>query len=316
MSSTLDGKLSNTWYPSARSTGKAIRLGRLIDVQTGRGILLALSHSLLLGPAPGWENAASIRQAIRLASAGGATGFVISPGMLPFCVDEFVGRGAPGLILQLDWTNMWRDAQTQLGYAEGRSTLIATVEQAARMGADGVMSYMFIGLNDPAAEAAQVETNARVSRACEEYGLVRILEPMARGERVGAAAFKPEVIQLHARMAAELGADIIKTDYSGDEASYRAVVESCPVPIFIAGGPRTTSPRDALTMVDGAIRAGARGLVFGRNIVQASNPQQMTAAMARIVFHGATVEEALQAYTETGAHAPVTEEKHARTAAD
>jgi DhnA family fructose-bisphosphate aldolase class Ia len=214
--------------------------------------------------------------------------------MLPFCLDGFVGRGAPGLVLQLDWTNMWRDRDTQLGFPEGRNTLIATVEQAARMGADGIMTYLFVGLDDPAAEAAQVDLNARVSRACEEYGLVRILEPMARGRRVGGDMFRPEYIAMHARMAAELGADIVKTDYSGDGASYRAVVDGCPVPIFIAGGPRTATTREALSMVSEARAVGVRGLMFGRNIVQADDPRKMTAAMASIVYRGASVDEALR----------------------
>jgi DhnA family fructose-bisphosphate aldolase class Ia len=156
------------------------------------------------------------------------------------------------------------------------------------------MTYLFVGLDDPAAEAAQVDLNARVSRACEEYGLVRILEPMARGRRVGGDMFRPEYIAVHARMAAELGADIVKTDYSGDGASYRAVVDGCPVPIFIAGGPRTATTREALSMVSEARAVGVRGLMFGRNIVQADDPRKMTAAMASIVYRGASVDEALR----------------------
>src|SRR5947209_721984 len=129
-------------YPTVRTSGKAIRLGRLIDVESGRGIILPLSHSLFLGPDVGWENAGSIRRAIREAAGGGASAFVMSPGMLSICADEFVGRGAPGLVIQLDWTNMWRDEGRQLGYPEGRNTAIATVEQAAHMGADAIMTYL------------------------------------------------------------------------------------------------------------------------------------------------------------------------------
>lgn len=286
----------NRRYPSVRTSGKAIRLGRLIDVDSGRGIILPLSHSLFLGPDVGWENADSVRRAIRSAMAGGATAFVMSPGMLSICADEFVGRGAPGLVIQLDWTNMWRDQALQLGYAEGRNTAIATVEQAARMGADGIMSYLFIGLDDPAAEAAQIDMNARISRACEENGIIRILEPMARGHRVGDEMFRSDYVRLHTRMAAEIGADIIKTDYTGDPESYRTVVDGCPLPIFVAGGPRTNTIRDTLQMVADVIQAGAMGLLFGRKIVQAENPQAMTAAMARIVYHDASVDEAMDAY--------------------
>ena len=97
-----------------------------------------------------------------------------------------------------------------------------------------------------------------------------------------------------ARVGAELGADIIKTVYTGDINSFRKVVRGCPVPIVIAGGPKMATDRDVLQMASDAIKAGAIGVSIGRNIFQHRNPTGMTRALAKIVHEGASVERAMR----------------------
>ena len=92
-----------------------------------------------------------------------------------------------------------------------------------------------------------------MARSCENLGIGCIVEPMARGLRVGDNPHRPELIALGARIACELGADVLKTDYSGDAASFRQVVQAAFRPILIAGGPRTATLREALEMVHGAL---------------------------------------------------------------
>lgn len=76
---------------------------------------------------------------------------------------------------------------------------------------------------------------------------------------------------LHTRIAAELGADVIKTEYASDAKTMRAVVEACPIPILVLGGSRTGSDQEVLDVVDSIMRAGAAGVFFGRNVFQAEN---------------------------------------------
>ena len=76
---------------------------------------------------------------------------------------------------------------------------------------------------------------------------------------------------LHTRIAAELGADVIKTEYSGDAKTMRAVVEACPIPILVLGGSRAGSDQEVLGVVDSIMQAGAAGVFFGRNVLQAKN---------------------------------------------
>jgi DhnA family fructose-bisphosphate aldolase class Ia len=95
-----------------------------------------------------------------------------------------------------------------------------------------------------------------------------------------------------ARIGAELGADVVKTVYTGDPESFRRVVRSCPVPVVVAGGPRMTTDIEVLELGENSMKAGAAGLSFGRNVFQHNRPQAMSKALAAIVHNGATAKEA------------------------
>jgi len=271
------------------STGKTIRLGRILHPERRRAAVVAFDHGLHLGVIPGVLNPGQVLE--DLAQAG-ADAFLVAPGIARAYASVFSGRGAPGLILRLDWTNRWREPD-MLGSEEGRGRMIAGVDDAARLGADAVLAYMFLGYQEPEAEARQVEEVARVARSCENLGIGCIIEPMARGLRVGDNPYRPELIALGARVACELGADVLKTDYSGDAASFRQVVQAAFRPILIAGGPRTPTLRGALEMVAGALQAGARGMFIGRNVFQAPNPSRMMGVLRSMIHEGLDVEAAL-----------------------
>ena len=103
-----------------------------------------------------------------------------------------------------------------------------------------------------------------------------------------------EVVAHAARAGAELGADIVKTNYTGDIDSFRRVVEGCPVPVVIAGGPKTETDMEFLQMIEGAMQAGARGVAIGRNVFQHHDPVKITMAIAAIVNKGKTADEAIK----------------------
>ncbi|MCU0513663.1 MAG: fructose-bisphosphate aldolase [Anaerolineae bacterium] len=270
--------------------GKAIRLGRILHPQTGRAAVVAYDHSLHIGAIPGTEKPGAMLETL---TEAGADAFLISPGMVRQYASIFTGRGAPGLILRLDWSNLWRSPE-MLGSPEGRTRLIGTVEDAVRLGADAVLAYMFIGYDSPDTEAQQVQAVALLAQACDSAGIVCMIEPMARGLRTGDHIYDPDYIALGARMACELGADVLKTDYSGSPESFRQVTAVAYRPVLIAGGPRTATVREALEMVDGALTAGASGLFFGRNVFQAASPAQMMRTVRRMIHEHLPVEAALE----------------------
>ena len=95
-----------------------------------------------------------------------------------------------------------------------------------------------------------------------------------------------------ARVGAELGSDIVKVPYTGSVETFAEVVNGCPVPVVIAGGPKMDSDEDIFKMVEGALKAGAAGLSIGRNAFQHQNPERMIQALCKMVHEGAGIEEA------------------------
>jgi fructose-bisphosphate aldolase/2-amino-3,7-dideoxy-D-threo-hept-6-ulosonate synthase len=103
----------------------------------------------------------------------------------------------------------------------------------------------------------------------------------------------PEGIKLASRAAQEIGADIVKTYYTGDPDSFRQVVEGCPVPIVILGGEKMNTPEELFDTVHGSLQAGAAGVAIGRNIWQHPRPRAMVEAMVGLVHEGWTAKQAL-----------------------
>jgi fructose-bisphosphate aldolase/2-amino-3,7-dideoxy-D-threo-hept-6-ulosonate synthase len=101
-----------------------------------------------------------------------------------------------------------------------------------------------------------------------------------------------EFVAHAARIGAELGADIIKTNYTGSIESFKQVTESCPAPVVIAGGPKCKSSQEVLQTTFDALKAGAAGLSIGRNVFQCDSPTAIAKALAAIVHENATVEQA------------------------
>lgn len=276
------------------NTGKTIRMGRILDTKTGRAAVIAFDHGLHLGPQLGILNPGRMLETL---TDAGADAFLVSPGTARAFAGIFTGRGAPGLILRLDWTNRWRD-QAMLGYDEGRGTLIASVEDAARLGADAVLVYMFFGYDDPADEARQAGDVTAVAQACERMGIGCIIEPMPRGRLVGDQQYRADYVALGARIACEFGADVLKTDYTGSAESFKQVIEASFRPVLIAGGPKTSTLREALEMVDNALAAGASGMFIGRNVFQSPDPARMMQVLRRMIHDQLGVSAALEALGE------------------
>ncbi|NLX09471.1 MAG: hypothetical protein GXY36_07420 [Chloroflexi bacterium] len=271
------------------NSGKTIRLGRVLDPRDQRAAVIAFDHGLHLGVIPGVANPGAMLETL---AESGADAFLVGPGTARRFASVFTGRGAPGLIMRVDWTNRWRSAE-MLGSEEGRGRMIASVEDAARLGADAVLTYMFIGYDDPDAEARQVEDVAEMTQACEALGIGCIIEPMARGRRADHDIYRPEFIAMGARIACEIGADVLKTDYSGSGDTFRQVIDATFRPVLIAGGPKTETLREALEMVSGALHAGARGMFIGRNVFQAPDPGRMMRVLRRMIHDDLSVDAAL-----------------------
>ena len=249
-------------------TGKKIRLGQLFNPDSGRTVLVAYSHASFMGPLPGMRTRAELEQTARALRA--ADGIMLSPGLVPLLEEIFTGRGAPALVVQVDWQSFSRKV---IAYTEGAAVAMAAVEQAAAAGCSAVMSYLYLGFADPDREKAEIARNAALVRDCERFGIPLMIEPRsAREKSIPADKSDPEVMSLYARVSAELGADLVKVIDPGDDAALAQVVESCPVPVLLAGGAQRDDFAGALRRARAAVAAGCAGLVYGRNVFQHRDP--------------------------------------------
>lgn len=258
--------------------GTSIRMERIINRSTGNTVIVPMDHGVTVGPIPGIRN---IRKTAEAAALGGADAAVVHKGAAAFGHRGY-GRDL-GLIIHLS-------ASTALGPDPNSKVLVASVEEALKIGADAVSVHVNVGARD---EGRMLSLLGAVSRSCQEWGMPLLAMVYPRGRSVR-DEYSAEAVAHAARVGAELGADIVKTSYTGDQDSFSRVVEGCPVPLVIAGGPRVESEGDLLRMVEGAIHAGAHGVAIGRNIFQHENPTLITRRICSIVHGGMSAREALQ----------------------
>lgn len=254
--------------------GKRIRLNRILGRHNRRPLVVAFDHALPMGPIRGTTD--PIAQVRTFASAG-VDGVLLTPGLARICAEALLHPNAPSLIMRLDWSSLW----TSLGDSGRlRSEMLATPEQALIAGSDAVLTYLLIGTGDVDFEAREIARNAEVARECERLGIPLIVESLARGKAVQNQT-SPESIMLHTRIAAELGADLIKTESTEDPESMAEVIRNCPLPVMVLGGARRANDEDALEMLRDIVRSGAAGAFIGRNVFQAPNiPDFLSAACA------------------------------------
>jgi DhnA family fructose-bisphosphate aldolase class Ia len=246
--------------------GKKVRLNRVLGGAQHRALVVAFDHALVLGPIPGTQD--PLRQIQRFVDAD-ADAVLVNLGLLRQFADSDFSGAMPGIIARIDWTTIWSEKAGN-GGSELRSSMLARPEDALRHGADAVLTYMVVGTGDTEFESREIARTAEVARECERVGIPLMVESLARGKNVQNPG-DPQWLNLHTRMATELGADAVKTDYSGNPTSMRAIVDECPLPILVLGGSRLGSDDEALRMVRDVVQANAAGVFFGRNVFQARN---------------------------------------------
>lgn len=246
--------------------GKKIRLNRVLGGSRHRALVVAFDHALVLGPIPGTEDPLG---KIHHFCRAKIDALLLNLGLIRQFASSTITGPMPALIARLDWTTVW-SVIGQNGSGALHSSLLAHPEDALRNGVDAVLTYLVVGTGDAEFEMKELTRNAEVARECERVGIPLIVESLARGKNVQNPG-DPKWLNLHTRMAAELGADMVKTDYSGNVATMRSVVEECPIPILVLGGSRHASEKQALDVVRDVAAAGAAGVFFGRNVFQADN---------------------------------------------
>jgi class I fructose-bisphosphate aldolase len=250
--------------------GKLIRLERILNRETGRTVIVPMDHGVTVGPI---EGLIDMKTTVNQVATGGANAIVIHKGLVE---GGHRRRGKDvGLIIHLS-------GSTSLSPFPNAKTLVCSVEEAIKVGADGVSIHVNLGNGT---EREMLADLGRVARDCREWGMPLLAMMYPRGERIK-DEYDAKVIAHAARLGAELGADIVKVSYTGSVESFRRVVSGCPVPVVIAGGPKMSSDQEILEMVKGAIEVG-------RNVFQHRDPSRMVGAISLLVHENTSVDEAL-----------------------
>jgi fructose-bisphosphate aldolase, class I len=254
--------------------GAELRMGRLFDRDSGRSFVVAIDHGMLFGAQPGSEDAAA---AVERSLATEPDALLISPGLLARSANLFAHRGAASPIARLDFLTIADQTRT---YGDVHRVLCDPA-RAAALGADAVIMYLLIGAADGQTFADNLTAIARTVDQAHRLGLPLVAEVVAWGS-AAADRRDADLLGFGARVAVEVGADLIKTEYTGDPESMARVVSGCPAPVLVLGGAKG-SEEALLEMTRDALRAGASGVIYGRNIWQADDPLRVGRAVRSLV---------------------------------
>lgn len=290
MNSPRDDRVPGFTAATYAGVGKSRRLRRLFSLIDGRTLVVPVDDSLIFGPAAGLEQAASKIRSILTEAPDAILAF---PGV--FRSIPQILSATPGIV------NL---TASTIRSQHTRKVQVGTVHQAVQLGLDAVAVHVNIS---SAYEFEMLKTLGAVSEDCEMNGMPLLAIMYPRSEINGADENYDELkktdrnsytqlVAHAARVGVDLGADLIKTKYTGDPDSFRMVVEACePIPVIIAGGPMLPAER-MFQVAHDVILAGGAGVSFGRNVFSRPDPGPFIAGLKAIIHEGVTVPEVTQRY--------------------
>jgi putative autoinducer-2 (AI-2) aldolase len=252
------------------------RLSRVLRPEDGRTVMLAADHGYFLGPTHALEDPReTLRPLLPFADA-----LMITRGVARNCIEP---TAQVPLVLRVS------GGSTVAGADLADEVITTTMEDAVRLNASAVALSVFVG------SAFERQTLGTLARLVDEGTAVGM--PVLGVTAVGKELEKRDAryLALACRVVAELGAHFVKTYYCD---GFDDVVGGCPIPVVIAGGPKSGSERDALETAYRAIQQGAAGVDMGRNVWQSPHPVPMLRALRAIVHDGASATEAHQLWQE------------------
>ena len=256
--------------------GMKNRLSRIIKPDTNRTVMLALDHGYFLGPTKKLEDARStIEPLLPYADA-----LMLTRGILRTSVDP--GEDVP-IVLRVS------GGSSIVGKDLSNEGITTCMEEAVRLNVSAVALSIFVGTDYEHQTLCNLAT--LVDQALP-YG-IPVLAVTAVGKELGKRDVR--FLSLSCRIAAELGASYVKTYYCDE---FEKIVESCPIPIVIAGGPKLETELDALEMAHNAVEKGAAGVDMGRNIWQSPHPVAMIKAIRAVVHQKMSPQEAHQVFEQ------------------
>ncbi len=251
--------------------GQEIRLSKLVS-QNKNCVIAALDAGGFFGPYPGLLNISEVCKALQDSDA-----ILIEPGSIEVCRETFLEDDPPILITRLNWNT---DYCFQWGYNKSRIVKSLSPGHALAMGADVGVASLSIGTGSEEIDADNISVFTGIIEEAMKSGLPVIGEIYPPRKEYAEGDFD-DLIYKSCRIAAELGANAIKTFYTGK--NFKQLTQSLPVPVFALGGDKKDSDLDSLKQAEDSVKNGAKGVVFGRNLYQSKLPGDFLFALKEVV---------------------------------
>lgn len=258
---------------------KDLRIRRLLNNKSKRLLITPLDHGVTLGPIEGICN---IRDTVDALTQTKVNAVVLHKGNIINCRDILMNNRDLSVVLHLS---------ASIGFSPNneRKVLVACVEEGARLGVDAVSIHVNLGNEF---DCHMVNDFGRVADECQKWGIPLLAMMYPRGKGINEKDLTCNMIA--ARVAMEIGADIVKINYTGDKKSFEKIVSGVNIPVVIAGGQFDNNNEKLLSDIKDAMDVGAAGVAIGRNIFQRRDMVNYLAAIDAVVNHGAEINDALK----------------------
>jgi len=261
-------------------SGIDLRVKRLFGSKRNL-VISAIDHVMEYGDQPGIETS---REAIE--KCMGTDALLLSRFSLRRNWDLFAQKDAPMPVVRINWSSAF---YYPLEYRKGFTEVATAVEDAVQDGAELVICSLFLENNDEEMETINVALFSEVVRQKEKLGIPLIGECyVVEHQEISADALHAKVKRV-SRVMAELGADLVKVFFTN---RFEEVVKNTPVPVFSIGAEKLNTDIEVLSKAKNTVAAGARGIIFGRNIFMAKNPGALIAALNEVMNQGTSPENA------------------------
>lgn len=275
-------KLSKYEGISYSNVGIRVRLSRIL--KNDRAVIFAFDHGLEHGPRDFLEDRYLAKTILEKVVKAGVDAIMLLPGMARLTYDIWQNKVA--LIVKLTGKSDIRPQDKH--YLQSS---LGSVEQAISLGADAVAATVYWGSDY---EDEMIAHWYEIKESATYYGMPVLQLAYPRGSAIK-NRYDPEIVMYGARAAAETGADLIKTYYTGNKETFAKVVEMAQgLPVVMSGGAVRDKPIEFLEDVYNVIQAGGSGVAVGRNVFRSNNIEGMVRAVMKVVHENALPEEAVK----------------------
>lgn len=246
-------------------SGKEIRMRKIMNKDSNRTIIIPVDHGATVGPISQITN---IGKFLSDLDEKYVNAVVVCKGQMGN--KDIIENCRIPKIVHLSNSSI-------ISSSPNNKVLVGSVENAIALGADAISIQVNIGDDN---DAEMLKAFGKISDDCYKWGMP--LLAMMYSRKNNETDTRPQTIKMLARIAQEMGADIVKVNYTGDPESFREVVEGCSIPVIIAGG-GDIDEKQAIENAYNAIKAGAAGIAYGRNIFQNDNYKELIKKLYDVV---------------------------------